>query len=246
MRYTLDATMSWFKPLAASVLAQVVILLTITLFERLWPAGAKGPAGAQPPAGPQQPDGADRAADSRRPAGPQPPAGPRHPAGRRRNLGIGAIGLATLSLAGAWLAPLSTWAVNAAGGGIFVLPSSGWGLAAGIAIYVCAMDLGEYLFHRAQHALPWMWAMHSLHHSDPHFNSTTTVRHFWLDSWMKGATIWLAVGVLFKASSVVLGAYGVLSYYNFLAHADVRLSFKGASWMLNSPAYHRLHHSAAP
>jgi sterol desaturase/sphingolipid hydroxylase (fatty acid hydroxylase superfamily) len=54
------------------------------------------------------------------------------------------------------------------------------------------------------------------------------------------------VGVLFKASPVILGTYGVLSYYNFLAHADVRLSFNGASWILNSPAYHRLHHSAAP
>ncbi|HEY5336737.1 MAG TPA: sterol desaturase family protein [Rhizomicrobium sp.] len=126
-----------------------------------------------------------------------------------------------------------------------VLPSTGIGLVFGIAVYVFAMDLGEYLFHRAQHAIPFLWAMHSLHHSDTDFNTTTTVRHFWLDSWIKSITIWLAVGVLLKASPLIVGAYGVFSYYNFLTHANLRLNFRGASWIFNSPAYHRLHHSSS-
>ncbi|HEX7752546.1 MAG TPA: hypothetical protein VF440_09115, partial [Novosphingobium sp.] len=32
----------------------------------------------------------------------------------------------------------------------------------GLAIFVLVMDLGEFLFHRAQHAVPALWAMHSL------------------------------------------------------------------------------------
>ena len=43
---------------------------------------------------------------------------------------------------------------NALGGGLFRLPSSGWGLVPAIALYALAMDFGEYVFHRAQHRFP--------------------------------------------------------------------------------------------
>lgn len=143
------------------------------------------------------------------------------------------------------LGGLTTFAVNAVGGGIIALPSSGWGLLIGIIAYVVVMDLGEYLFHRAQHAIPWMWAMHSLHHSDTVYDSTTTVRHFWLDPLLKTVTIWLAVGLLFKASPVILVVYALLGYYNFLTHSNVKLGFGKAWWVWNSPQYHRIHHSAS-
>lgn len=164
--------------------------------------------------------------------------------GRARNLGIGMVVLVTELLAGSWLAPLTTLAINSAGGGVFALPVHGWWLILSVAIYLFAMDLGEYLFHRAQHAFPFMWAMHSLHHSDPSFGTSTTIRHFWLESWIKSVTIWLAVGVLFKAPPLVLAIYSILSFYNFLTHANLRMNFGPLSWLLNSSAYHRLHHSA--
>lgn len=164
--------------------------------------------------------------------------------GRARNLGIGMIVLVTELLAGSWLAPLTTLAINSAGGGVFALPVHGWWIVLSVAIYLFATDLGEYLFHRAQHAFPFMWAMHSLHHSDTSFGTSTTIRHFWLESWIKTVTIWLAVGVLFKTPPLVLAIYSVLSFYNFLTHANLRLNFGALSWLLNSSAYHRLHHSA--
>jgi sterol desaturase/sphingolipid hydroxylase (fatty acid hydroxylase superfamily) len=171
------------------------------------------------------------------------PAKPQQ-SGKSRNIGIGMIVLGTELLAGSWLAPLTTFAINAAGGGIIVLPAHGWWLAASVVIYFVAMDFGEYFFHRAQHALPFMWAMHSLHHSDPSFGTTTTVRHFWLESWIKMMTIWLAVGILFKAPPAALAIYSAIGFYNFLTHANLRINFGPLSWLLNSSAYHRLHHSA--
>ena len=144
------------------------------------------------------------------------------------------------------LGGITTLAVNAVGGGLIVLPASGWGLLAGILVYLVAMDLGEYLFHRAQHAIPWLWAMHSLHHSDTVYDASTTVRHFWLDPLLKTFTIWLAVGLLFKAAPVIVVVYVAFTYYNFLTHANVRLGFGKASWLWNSPQYHRIHHSASP
>lgn len=141
--------------------------------------------------------------------------------------------------------PLTALVVNAAGGGLVVLPSSGWGLIVGIGIYVLAMDLGEYLFHRAQHAVPALWAMHSFHHSDPAFGATTEFRHFWLEPVLKTVTTYLAVGLIFKAAPVIVLAWVYLSLYNFLSHTNVRLGWGWASWLINSPQYHRMHHAAA-
>jgi sterol desaturase/sphingolipid hydroxylase (fatty acid hydroxylase superfamily) len=161
------------------------------------------------------------------------------------NVKLWLVTVAAEFLAAPVLAGVTTLTVNAAGGGIIELPSTGWGLIVGVAVYLVSMDLGEYLFHRAQHALPWMWAMHSLHHSDTEFDATTTVRHFWLDPLMKSVTIWLAVGVLFKAAPVIVAIYVVFTFYNFLTHSNIRLGLGKAWWVWNSPQYHRIHHSAS-
>ena len=71
---------------------------------------------------------------------------------RAQNIGIGSLALAAQILAIMWISPLTILAINHWHGGLLVLPASGYGLIGAIAIYVIAMDLGEYLFHRAQHA----------------------------------------------------------------------------------------------
>ena len=117
----------------------------------------------------------------------------------------------------------------------------GW--AAGFATYFIAIDLGEYLFHRAQHAIPWMWRMHSLHHSDSDMNATTTERHFWGDQFLKAVTIWPATALIIRPTPAIVAACAVTGLWNYVAHSAVPLSFGRFSWLLNSPAYHRRHHS---
>lgn len=134
--------------------------------------------------------------------------------------------------------------VNDVGGGLIDLRS--WPLAAGATVYLVAMDFGEYLFHRAQHAIPWLWEMHSLHHSDGAMNLSTTERHFWLDPALKTGTVWLAVGLLFRANPAIMAVYFLAGLANFLNHANIRLGFGPLSWLWNSPQYHRLHHSSDP
>ena len=141
---------------------------------------------------------------------------------------------------------LTVLAINRLGGGLVVLPAQGWGLLLGLGIYLVAMDLGEYLFHRAQHRLPWLWAMHSLHHSDEAFNVSTAIRHFWLDILLKTFTIYLVAGVLFKADARIVALYGALSSYNYFTHMNVRVGYGRWAWVLNAPQYHRRHHSSRP
>jgi sterol desaturase/sphingolipid hydroxylase (fatty acid hydroxylase superfamily) len=62
---------------------------------------------------------------------------------------------------------------------------------------------------------------------------------------LKTVTIWLAVGLLFKASPLIVAVYIGVTFYNFVTHANLHLGFGRASWLWNSPQYHRLHHAAA-
>lgn len=136
--------------------------------------------------------------------------------------------------------------IHAAGGGWFVLPDAGWGLLPGFVGYALTVDFMEYLFHRMQHRVPAMWAMHSFHHSDTMLNASTTNRHFWAEHGIKMMTIYLLVGLLLKAGPVILGMYALLSIYNIFLHMNMRVGYGRWAIVINSPQYHRLHHSILP
>jgi sterol desaturase/sphingolipid hydroxylase (fatty acid hydroxylase superfamily) len=145
---------------------------------------------------------------------------------------------------GPLIAVSETGLINAAGGGLVNLTT--WPLWLGAATFLVASDLGEYLFHRAQHAMPWLWAMHSLHHSDKAMNISTSQRHFWLDPALKSVSIWLVVALLFRADGPILTIYFVASLFHLFTHANVRVGFGPLAWLWNAPQYHRLHHSSDP
>jgi len=164
----------------------------------------------------------------------------------RLNMAYGAV--ARVIYAGLYplSAGLTTLLVNALGGGLIELPASGIGLVVAIPCYALTMDAGEYLFHRAQHRIPFLWAMHSLHHSDPAVNISTAPRPFWAEMPLKSVTVYVLIGLLVKANAVVIGAYTVLGLYNYVLHMNLRLGFGRWQPALNSPQLHRLHHSALP
>jgi sterol desaturase/sphingolipid hydroxylase (fatty acid hydroxylase superfamily) len=59
------------------------------------------------------------------------------------------------------------------------------------------------------------------------------------------AIITIPLGLVFKAPPSYVALYGFLSYYTYVYHANVRLDFGRWAWLLNSPSFHRVHHSAA-
>ena len=130
--------------------------------------------------------------------------------------------------------------------GVRLLSTAEWPLLWGFLAYLVVADFSEYLFHRAQHTIPILWKMHSLHHSDPSVNATTAECHWWGDSLVKAVTIWPAVAFVMGPGPQIYLLYGLASFYHYFIHANLRVNFGGLSWALNSPAYHRLHHSIDP
>jgi sterol desaturase/sphingolipid hydroxylase (fatty acid hydroxylase superfamily) len=130
--------------------------------------------------------------------------------------------------------------------GLPSLDIAAWPLLLSAATYLLCADLGEYLFHRAQHAVPALWRLHALHHSDPNVNATTTGRHFWCDPLIKAVTIWPIVALALRPSAADIAIYGLASTLNAFNHSNLAVDFGRWSWVLNSPAYHRVHHSRRP
>jgi len=58
------------------------------------------------------------------------------------------------------------------------------------------LDFLHYAVHRCQHAVPWLWRFHALHHSDPDVDVTTSVRHHPIEYLVAAGVYWLAVLVL--------------------------------------------------
>lgn len=113
-------------------------------------------------------------------------------------------------------------------------------------LFFLVRDFTEWLFHYAQHRLPWLWAMHSLHHSDPEMTALTTNRHFWGDRLVKALTIWPLATMVMNPTDAIFQVYMVFSLYNYFIHANLKVDFGRWSWLLNGPAYHRRHHSRLP
>ena len=125
------------------------------------------------------------------------------------------------------------------------LEISRWPLAWRMIVFVLAIDLAEYLYHRAQHAIPWLWRRHALHHSDPCVSATTTERHWWGDLVLKAVLFGGPLAVLLQPGPQAYAIYTGLTLWHFVVHANLKIDFGRFSWVLNCPAYHRLHHARA-
>jgi len=156
-----------------------------------------------------------------------------------------------------WWRNLEAWALNAAIGFAVLpvllslhVPSLVDGAAlpfwAGAIAYLVLRDFLEFLYHRAQHKIPLLWSMHALHHSDPNMSALTTTRHFWGDQVIKALTIWPLAALIIAPTPAMVALFNLVSLWNFAVHARLPISFGPLSWLLNSPAYHRRHHSSLP
>lgn len=130
----------------------------------------------------------------------------------------------------------------------------GWGLLnhlpvprwAAVLASMILLDLAIYLQHVMFHAVPALWRVHRMHHTDLHFDVTTGVRFHPIE---------IVLSMLFKLGLVAaLGApaMGVLLFEVLLNatalfnHGNVRMPLgldRLLRWLVVTPDMHRVHHS---
>ena len=155
------------------------------------------------------------------------------------NLGLNGLLSPLAKASGAFL-------VNAAGGGWIALRADGWWFLPSFLAVLLANDFFAYLWHRAQHKVPFLWAMHSLHHTAEALNIVTGARHFWLETVITTAFL-PVLAILFKIPQpIVLAVVAVALLPDGASHLNLRLPLGRLALLCNNPQYHRIHHSLEP
>ena len=132
----------------------------------------------------------------------------------------------------------------------------GHGAATLVGVFLVSGFIGDffyYWYHRTWHKVPFLWQSHKLHHMDTSLEAITVGRQSWTEIGLPFLT-GLPVAVIFKLDAVdyfsagVSGAaIGVFSLvWGPLFHANIRLHLGRASFLLNNPQLHRIHHSRLP
>jgi len=85
------------------------------------------------------------------------------------------------------------------------------------------LDLLVYGVHRWMHAVPFLWRFHALHHSDPDFDVTTSVRQHPGEYMLTSAAYWIAVIVL-GIPAIVMLTHGLSMFAAAaITHGNIRL-----------------------
>jgi sterol desaturase/sphingolipid hydroxylase (fatty acid hydroxylase superfamily) len=162
----------------------------------------------------------------------------------RTNLGLWGIDGAVMRIVcGACGFAIAAWAEHRRFGLLQALGAPAW---LGIPLGVLGLDALAYAWHRANHRVPWLWRFHAVHHADRAFQVTTALR-FHPGELLLALPVRLAgIAVLGVTPSGVLAFELAFGAMNLLVHGNFDLPRRveaALSWVLVSPALHRLHHS---
>ncbi|HEY1941951.1 MAG TPA: sterol desaturase family protein [Roseiarcus sp.] len=148
------------------------------------------------------------------------------------------------------LAPITTVSsgiiLSTLGHGWIRLPTDGYWYFVSIIILAVISDLYTYIFHRLQHAVPFLWAMHSFHHSANSLTFVTGARHLWMERVMSSAVLPI-IPILFQVPPDMQIIVSLIHFFpDTCAHLNVRFPMGRMITVLNSPQWHRIHHSVMP
>jgi len=165
---------------------------------------------------------------------------------------------------GRWLANISIVLLDSilvrlliplgATGASLIADSHGWGvlnlielpLWSGVLIATVLLDLAIYLQHRAFHAIPVLWRLHMVHHSDENIDVSTGLRFHPIE---------ILLSMLFKMTMVVLIGAPALAVLIFEIALNSTAMFNHGNLglppgldrylrlLIVTPDMHRVHHS---
>jgi sterol desaturase/sphingolipid hydroxylase (fatty acid hydroxylase superfamily) len=144
------------------------------------------------------------------------------------SLGTAALGLAGLTLVfdragfGSWGFSLVSWGIG------FVL-----------------VDFAYYWNHRLEHRVSLLWGHHSVHHSSPAYDLTTSLRVAWHDG-ITVAFVYGPLAALGMEPAMIAVLIGVNLLLQVWIHTQAIGRVPGLEGIVNTPSAHRVHHASTP
>ncbi|TDJ25885.1 MAG: sterol desaturase family protein [Gammaproteobacteria bacterium] len=118
-----------------------------------------------------------------------------------------------------------------------------------ILLSVLILDLAIYLQHVMFHAVPVLWRLHRMHHTDLDFDVTTGSRFHPLEIILSMGIKLVVVATLGVPAIAVLIFEILLNVTSMFNHSNVRLPLsldQILRWFVVTPDMHRIHHSIIP
>lgn len=134
------------------------------------------------------------------------------------------------------LLPLFYWLHQFA---LFDLPFN----ALNLLLLFVLQDFLYYWFHRASHRVRWLWASHVAHHSSRLMNFSTAFRQS-LTYPLSGMWLfWVPLMLLGFDPKLVLAVVAINLGFQFFVHTRAGKHWGWLGLILNTPAWHRVHHA---
>ena len=135
-----------------------------------------------------------------------------------------------------------------------LVATRGWGLLGlvtlpswlAFALGLLLLDLIIYLQHVLFHAVPILWRLHRVHHTDVAFDVTTGVRFHPLEILLSMVIKLVAIAALGPPVAAVLVFEVLLNSTSLFNHGNVRIPValdRVLRWLVVTPDMHRVHHS---
>ncbi len=107
-------------------------------------------------------------------------------------------------------------------------------------------DLTYYFWHRSVHAVPFLWAFHSIHHSQQELTIATSLRVHIFEETVRGLFYFVPFFIFAIPAHVWLPVDIAINWVLFLEHSDLDWTYGKLGTILVSPHFHRVHHSVEP
>jgi sterol desaturase/sphingolipid hydroxylase (fatty acid hydroxylase superfamily) len=148
------------------------------------------------------------------------------------------------------VAPGAAIAVALAGemGGWGMVPALGLPAWLAIPLAVVLLDLVVWLQHVVFHAVPALWRLHRVHHTDVDFDLTTGTRFHPVEILISTAVKCAAVAAIGAPALAVLAFEVLLNATAVFNHANIRMPRRLDAWLrllVVTPDMHRVHHSVS-
>ncbi|MEP3276529.1 MAG: sterol desaturase family protein [Stappiaceae bacterium] len=122
---------------------------------------------------------------------------------------------------------------------LFSIPITWWSWI----LAVLVADFTYYWMHRMEHEIRLFWAHHSVHHSSPEFNLTTSLRLAWVEGLVEWIFLLPMILIGFDAVQTLIAFLIVVSYQTWI-HTEKIGKLGWLDKILNTPSVHRVHHGS--
>lgn len=105
-------------------------------------------------------------------------------------------------------------------------------------------DLAEYAVHRAYHEVPWLWRIHSIHHSVETLDWLAGSRLHMVEILVTRIAVLTPLFLLGFDKSVVDMYIVIVGFQAVFNHANVHLPWGPLRYLIVTPDFHHWHHSS--